>query len=256
MKDEADKLRANRKVWNQVADKYDKPANALPKWGPYHVCERDSTLIGSIKGARFLELGFGAGYSIRYLLENGAEHVTGVDLSDRQMELATENNRRWVEEGRVRLVRWPMEERLRLVDPVDTVFSIFALGWSVDLPATLRNVASYLKPGGRLVFSWEHPLFPITEFAEGGVRFRSPYFQSGEFESDWQPGTTSIMHARTIAAWFRELREAGFVVERYLEPEPEHFSEQQMDVANGQYYYRGRALIVPATMIFVCRKLD
>jgi hypothetical protein len=35
---------------------------------------------------------------------------------------------------------------------------------------------------------------------------------------------------------------------------PEHFSERQQDLANGQYYYRGRALIVPATMIFVCSK--
>ena len=51
MSDEPDKLSANREVWNQAADKYDKPANALPMWGPYHVCQHDSTLIGPIEGA-------------------------------------------------------------------------------------------------------------------------------------------------------------------------------------------------------------
>jgi SAM-dependent methyltransferase len=251
--DESDKLQANRVVWNQAADKYDKPANALPSWGPYHVCKHDSTLIGSIQGATFLEIGFGAGYSIRYLMENGAEHVTGIDLSDRQMEIATERNKRWVDEGRVRLVRSPMEERVPLEAPVDTVFSLYALGWTLDLRATLENIYSYLKPGGRLVFSWEHPLFPITEYAAEQVHFRSPYFRSGEYRlNDWQPGTTAFMHARSVADWFHELRDAGFQVQQYLEPAPEHFSEQQQDVANGQYYYRERALIVPATMIFVC----
>jgi SAM-dependent methyltransferase len=253
--DESDQLNANRAVWNQAADKYDKPANALPNWGPYQACRHDSTLIGPIEGIRFLELGFGAGYSIQYLIEHGAQHVTGIDLSDRQREIATTRNRRWIEEGRVRLVRSPMEQRVPLEAPVDTVFSLYALGWSIDLPATLQNISSYLKPGGRLVFSWEHPLFPITKYSEERVHFESSYFRSGEVPlKDWQPGTTAFLHARTVADWFAHLRQAGFRVEQYLEPVPEHFSEQQQDLANGQYYYRGRALIVPATMIFVCSK--
>jgi SAM-dependent methyltransferase len=139
---------------------------------------------------------------------------------------------------------------------VDVVFSVYALGWSVNLAGTLGNVSSYLKPGGRFVFSWEHPLFPITEFADGAVKFRSPYFRSGEYEeTGWQPGATVFMQARTVADWFSELRKGGFQVERYLEPAPEVFSERQQDVANGQYYFRGRAEVVPATMIFVCSKL-
>jgi SAM-dependent methyltransferase len=255
MGDEPHQIRANRAVWNEKADKYAHPDSGLPNWGPFHVGRQDATLIGAMEGKRFLEIGFGAGYSIAYLIEHGAEHVTGIDFSDRQRELATERNRHAIDAGKVRLVQSPMEERISLDGPVDTVFSIFALGWSIDLAATLANAASYLKPGGRLVFSWEHPLFSITEFAEGEVRFRSPYFKTGEYEeTGWQPGWTAFLHARTVAGWFAELHAAGFVVDRYLEPAPEHFSERQVDVANGQYYFRGRALIVPATMIFVCKK--
>jgi SAM-dependent methyltransferase len=252
------KLSANRAAWNQAADRYDDHSdNGLPNWGPYRVCRHDATLIGPIKGKSFLEIGFGAGYSIRYLMENGAGRVTGIDISDRQTELAAERNRRWLDQGKVHLVCSPMEERISRDVSVDTVLSVFALGWSTDLPRTLKNISSYLKPGGRLVFSWEHPLFPITEFAGDRVHFCSPYFRSGEHEeTKWEPGATAFMHARTVADWFGELRQAGFRIDRYLEPAPEHFSARQQDVANGQYYYQRRALMVPATMIFVCSKPD
>jgi SAM-dependent methyltransferase len=149
-----------------------------------------------------------------------------------------------------------MEQFVPLEAPVDTVFSLYALGWSIDLQGTLQNISLYLKPGGRLVFSWEHPLFSITKYEVDRVHFQQSYFSSGEYRlKDWQPGTTAFMHARTVADCFAHLRHAGFRVEQYLEPAPEHFSEQQQDLANnGQYYFRGRALIVPTTMIFVCSK--
>ncbi len=147
MGDEPHQIRANRAVWNEKADKYAHPDSGLPNWGPFHVGRQDATLIGAMEGKRFLEIGFGAGYSIAYLIEHGAEHVTGIDFSDRQRELATERNRLAIDAGKVRLVKSSMEQRTSLEAPVDTVFSIFALGWSIDLAATLANAASYLKPG-------------------------------------------------------------------------------------------------------------
>ncbi len=35
----------------------------------------------------------------------------------------------------------------------DIVYSIYALGWTSDLRKTLELIHSYVKPGGRFVFS-------------------------------------------------------------------------------------------------------
>lgn len=40
----------------------------------------------------------------------------------------------------------------------DLVFSIYGIGWSMDLDKTIIHIAEYLKPGGRLVFAWDNPL--------------------------------------------------------------------------------------------------
>jgi SAM-dependent methyltransferase len=54
-----------------------------------------------------------------------------------------------------------MEQALELCD-VDVIFSIYAIGWTLDPAATFRNMAAYLKPGGRFVWSWGHPASVIT----------------------------------------------------------------------------------------------
>jgi SAM-dependent methyltransferase len=40
----------------------------------------------------------------------------------------------------------------------DIVYSIYAIGWTVDLRKTLQHAFNYLKAGGVFIFSWEHPL--------------------------------------------------------------------------------------------------
>ncbi|MBS7528774.1 methyltransferase domain-containing protein [Fusibacter paucivorans] len=40
----------------------------------------------------------------------------------------------------------------------DMVLSIYALGWTLDLDATLKHISSYLKRDGLFIFSWDHPL--------------------------------------------------------------------------------------------------
>ena len=49
----------------------------------------------------------------------------------------------------------------------DLVFSIYGLGWTVDPDKTIKLISGYLKPGGRLIFSWDNPLMQCIDPVDG-----------------------------------------------------------------------------------------
>ena len=202
-------LARNKQAWDQIAHRFAGHC-ALPDWGPFGE-SRSMDLLGDIRGMTLLEVGCGSGDSIARVVEDGARLVYGIDLSSTQIELATERNRAAIRDGRVRLIQAPMEEALALSD-LDLIFSIYAFGWT-RLPAvTLRNLAAYLKPGGRLIWSWGHPLFPEVQPVDG--KFVLPesysYFnENSQFASGWYGTEGAIVQNRMLSTWMRHLGEAG-----------------------------------------------
>jgi ubiquinone/menaquinone biosynthesis C-methylase UbiE len=177
MIDPGDALAVNRAGWNQVAPRF-YGGTALPTYGPLAPTEETLCLLDPVPGMRVLELGCGSGHSLRYLAERGAAEVWGLDLSSTQLVFAADVLKGY--EPRVRLIESPME-----VDPgipaghFDLVFSIYGLGWTTDLPRTLALAATYLKPGGSLVFSGEHPVYGCLSHADGQFVFARPYAVHG-----------------------------------------------------------------------------
>jgi SAM-dependent methyltransferase len=240
-------LQQNQAAWNQVASRwYGK--GALPEWGPFAVGRDQPDLIGEIVDRSFVEIGCGSGHSIRYLIEHGAAHVYGIDLSDEQIGYARETNRDAIAAGKVDLFTVPMEQALP-IDPVDTVFSIYALGWTVDPAQTLRNIAAYLKPGGRLVWSWDHPVYAHIQYQNDQVMMESSYYDEQPHETQ----NNGILSTRTLSTWFRLLHEAGFDILDFLEPAPLEIEDKHHNPQ--KYYSIYKASIIPATMIFVCQKV-
>jgi SAM-dependent methyltransferase len=202
-----------------------------------------------------LEVGCGSGDSIARIVEDGAQLVYGIDLSSTQIELATERNHAAIRDGRVRLIQAPMEEALALSD-LDLIFSIYAIGWT-RLPAvTLRNLAAYLKPGGRLIWSWGHPLFPEVQPVDG--KFVLPesysYFnENSQFASGWYGTEGTIVQNRMLSTWMRHLGEAGFIVRGLLEPEPESCPDWVFN--NNRLIPIIRARLLPSTLVYVCERV-
>src|SRR5687768_14559935 len=148
-------LEINRRGWDRVASMFH-GGTALPEYGPLAPTEDTLGLLENIAGVRALELGCGSGHSLRYLAERGASELWGLDLSPVQIGLAEETLRPYAD--RAHLVESPMEVNPGIpLGAFDLVFSIFGLGWSTDLPATLALAASYLRPGGVFLVSGEHP---------------------------------------------------------------------------------------------------
>lgn len=249
-------LQTNQKTWDKVAYKYYTKATALPYWGPYHICKKKN-LLGNVKGKTLLEVGSGSGLSIKYLMQKGAKKIFAFDISPEQNKIASSENKKHIENGSVVLFQSPMEKKITLPEKVDIVYSIYAIGWTVDPIKTLKNIYSYLKEGGLFVWSWEHPDFNRTAFGDGKVAYQYSYFDKESYKiKRWKDSGGVYLYPRTVSYWFKSLKEAGFEVIDFLEPEPEKFSKENKDIkaSNGYYYYK-KALTVPCTMIFICKKM-
>jgi SAM-dependent methyltransferase len=103
---------------------------------------------------RILELGCGTGEDALWLGRHGIE-VVATDASAKMIDLARLKLGRTQNTARVSFQCLPMEDLAKLTDEpgFDGVYSNFgAINCVTDLPRVIREVASRLVPGGRLVW--------------------------------------------------------------------------------------------------------
>ena len=158
------KTRANQRTWDKVVDLF-VDASALPAWGPFSA-GKNLNLLGNVKGKIFLEIGCGSGRSIKYLTDKGVKKVYGLDFSKNQIKESKKYNKSAIQKGKVKLFNTPMEKRVD-IEPVDIVFSIYALGWTQEPKKTLKNIYTYLKPGGEFIWSWDHTFNTNVAYKDG-----------------------------------------------------------------------------------------
>jgi len=241
----------NEKTWDAVADQFIE-ASALPVWGPFGIGD-DLNLIPEIKGKTFLEIGCGSGRSIKYLADREAEKVYGLDISSVQLQEAESFNREAIAQGKVELIKGKMEDKLS-IDPVDVAFSVYAIGWTPDPETTLKNIHSYLKPGGMFIWSWDHTLFTDVQYEDEKYVVTYSYHDEKPLAiKNWKKeGTTAHITYRKTSTWFQLLKNAGFEIAGYHEPKPKDLSRGSDDPK--KYYSIQKAEKVPASFIFVCKK--
>jgi SAM-dependent methyltransferase len=249
-----DTLAINRAGWDRVAPRFF-GGTALPIYGPLAATEETLGLLGPVAGARVLELGCGSGHSLRRLAERGAAELWGLDLSATQIAFATDVLAEHA--PRVRLLESPME-----VDPgipaahFDLVFSIYGIGWTTDLPATLALAARYLRPGGTLLFSGEHPLYGCLEHDNGRYVVARPYLQDGpERHQSWSgSGMPIVIQKRTLGTWVNEVVRAGLDLEALIECELDATAATDGQLDPARWYSVARAALVPTTFVVKARK--
>lgn len=242
----------NEKTWDAVADQF-VDASALPVWGPFGVGD-DLNLIPEIKGKTFLEIGCGSGRSIKYLTDNQAEKVYGLDISSVQLKEAENFNKEAIAQGRAELIKGKMEDSLN-IEPLDIVFSVYATGWTQDPKQTLKNIYSYLKPGGQFIWSWDHSLFSDVVYEDGKFIVEHEYHNEEPIVlPNWKKaqGFNAHLTCRKVSTWFQLLKDAGFEIIGFYEPAPKTLDRGSEDPS--KYYAIQKAKKVPCTFIFVCQK--
>jgi ubiquinone/menaquinone biosynthesis C-methylase UbiE len=245
-------LQVNKKGWNVVAPHFF-GVEALPEYDPFTETEEEIRLMDSIQNKKVLDIGCGSGHSLKYMAENGASELWGIDLSTEQIKTAES----LLHDLNPKLICAAMEEDT--VAPkgyFDIVYSIFALGWTSDLPQTLNLIYSYLKEGGSFVFSWEHPFYTNLRSCENQVVVETSY-QNEEpwvIESFKGENVPMIIPRRKISTYINELIAAGFKIEKIVEGNiAKKYKNEAFDYSD-RYYSLYKANKVPTTLIIKARK--
>jgi GrpB-like predicted nucleotidyltransferase (UPF0157 family) len=180
------------------------------------------SLAPNLTGKAVLDLGCGYGENCAAFLKMGASLVVGVDISEKMLAVAR------AETSGITYLRADMNDLSAMEGQYDVVFSSLALHYIEDFGKLCRQVADLLNQGGYFIFSQEHPLTtsPINGVSwtrdEQGQRLHynlTDYARSGRRETTWL-ACGVIKYHRTFSDIVNGLTNAGFAVEKMLEPVP------------------------------------
>jgi hypothetical protein len=135
----------------------------------------------------------------------------------------------------------------------DVVYSIYAIGWTVDLHETFSRVSSYLKQGGIFIFSWDHPLMHCVEVLDERIEFSGCYLEEDIFSMQ-KGGMPLTLQNRKLSTYINTLAETSFVVERFVEETEREVMERSCDFSS-KYYSPCKAKRFPLSFIIKARKL-
>ena len=196
---------------------------------------RRSQLNPRNKRKTFLEIGCGSGRSIKYLTENGAKKVYGLDLSPKQIEEATAHNQEEIKQNKVQLIRGSMEEKIK-IKPVDFVFSIYAIGWTPEPEKHLKIFTHISNQAGYLFGVGTIPsLLMFSMKTENLSSFTNTMRKIHSYQK-WKKRCYANITYRKTSTWFQLLRDVGFEIVEYHEPKPKNLSRGHDDPTNTIQY--------------------
>lgn len=184
--------------------------------------ERPATLslLPEVNGKRVLDAACGPGIYSEWLLSRGAE-VVAVDASPKMIELAL---RRLGPTADVRQA--DLSKPLTFLDSesFDVVLSSLTMHYIKTWQSVFKEFNRILRPSGHFILSVGHPFFDYTYFKS------SNYFETELVSSEWKGFETVKVHMpvyrRPLEATLNPLIDAGFHLERIVEPKPtEEFKE-------------------------------
>jgi 2-polyprenyl-3-methyl-5-hydroxy-6-metoxy-1,4-benzoquinol methylase len=201
----------NRRGWNEIADVRSREyGEAMHDASFFHeggsiLDPRVQELAGDVKGLSLLHLMCASGEETLSWAVQGAE-VVGVDISDRQVEIAKAKAQaagvgaRFI---RADIGALPRELQRQTFDIVYTATGVLA--WLPDLTIWAAGVAAALRPEGRFLL-WEiHPISLCFEADETSIRLAEDYFATGKPDAytDWThfPGGEGARETKYNFSW-------------------------------------------------------
>ena len=247
---DADKgyLEKNRAGWNQsVSNAWN--GTILPDYGPYTPDEEELNLFGNMTDKTVLELACGNGRSLLYQAKQGAKELYGLDISETQIAEAKKN----LAERHInaKLFVSPME-----VNPgipfhyFDCVYSIYGIGWSLDIDKVFYLVSRYLKTNGSFIFSWDNPLLPCLENQNGQYVLSQSYEEEKMIHLS-KFGMQMNLRNWKISSYINTLIKNGMEVERIIESSAHYNHNAEY---SERYYSAHKAKYINHTFIIKARK--
>ena len=182
-------------------------------------------LLPELEGKRILDLGCGSGERCMDYIKQGAAKVTGIDISEKMLEAARNEN----SDLRITYIKMAMEDIGELNETFDVAISSLALHYVEDFSGVVKNVYRLLSDGGIFLFSQEHPLATCYEGTadrwtrdETGRKIHvniANYCVDGRRDSTWFVEGVQRYH-RTFSTIVNTLAGQGFKILQMGEPTP------------------------------------
>jgi 2-polyprenyl-3-methyl-5-hydroxy-6-metoxy-1,4-benzoquinol methylase len=202
-------------------------------------------LLPAIAGKRVLDLGCGFGQLSRWLADEGAVSVLGIDLSEKMLARAIAETR----DPAISYRRADLESLSLEAESFELIVSSMAFHYVEDFKRLTGILYASLVPGGALVFSIEHPIYAaraepewVTTTAGGRAFAIENYSVEGERVTNWIADGVVKYH-RTIATTLNTLGRQGFEFAALNEWQP---SEEQL-IAHPEW--RDTELIRPMFLV-------
>ena len=168
-------------------------------------------MFPDVAGRRAIDLGCGFGWVSRWLRDNGARTVLGLDLSENMIARARQTTADSAIEYRIADL-----ETLELPEAAfDFAFSSLTFHYVRDFERLVQTIHRSLSAGGHFVFSIEHPIFMAAGrphwIADEDGRKTWPvnrYAIEGERRTDWFAKNVLKYHRR-ISTTLTMLIQAG-----------------------------------------------
>ncbi|NLW17365.1 MAG: class I SAM-dependent methyltransferase [Firmicutes bacterium] len=180
-------------------------------------------MLPNFQGKRVLDLGCGFGWHCRYAVEQGAQHVLGIDISENMLREA----RARTSSPRIEYRQMPIEAIDFPAASFDVVISSLVFHYLPSFEAICHKVNHCLVAGGHFVFSVEHPIFTARgdqqwHYDASGVPLHWPvdnYFTEGPRQAVFLGHEVTKYH-RTLTTYENTLLDSGFELTRLVEPQP------------------------------------
>ena len=233
---DAPETRENRALWDAWSDAFqaawraDTEDGERPPAGVFlgpdvHDDETRAEVLPDLSGLDAVELGCGGGQGTVGLALEGA-NATGVDFSTEQLRWARELRAAYDVEAD--FLAGDVTELPLRADSYDLAYCSWVFQMVDDLHACFAEAHRVLREGGEFVFAVPHPFYETFDAEERELDWS--YFERGpernpigEYEPDM------LIYHHTVGDYHEALTDAGFTVERLLEPgdsDPEVYEEQ------------------------------
>jgi len=206
-------------------------------------------LIGDVKGLRILDLGCGTMILGSELLEAGAASFTGIDASAEMLSIAkTRVGPEW--KAHVVLVEHDLNEPFCLADGnvFGLITSSLAFHYLESWQPVLISALTHLAPGGRFIFSAHHPFADWMNHPDVGTYHDGPTLLHEEWPGAGGNKINVSFYRRPLAMMCKEIADAGWVIERIVEPWP---TEQSKEIFEREKWKRVSSK--PSFIIFLLR---
>lgn len=252
-------------AYNEYAEEYNKHVSN-PNDATFHAYYEKPAIraqLPELTGLSVISIGCGSGVDAQWLIDNGAQAVTGIDISSGLIDIAKR------EHPGIDFRVMDMEALDFPDETFDLAYSSLAIHYLDNWTMALSEAKRILKPASKYIFSCGHPIDSATEHKEDDtqksnllgrtiIRETRDRKVHGDYLAvatdgirpiDGLIGTMPVrVFHRPVSVMIEQILASGFMIEKLVEPQP----TEEMRTVDPQIY--NQLTKIPSSMIWVLRK--